>query len=54
MLETAQSVTDVLFVAYPGLDAAVASGLVARDGRGRSRSPYLYWLPGREAEILPT
>jgi AAA domain len=33
------------------LERAVAAGLAARDGAGRKRDPYRYWLPGREDEL---
>jgi hypothetical protein len=34
------------------LDKAAADGRVAREGAGRSKSPFLYWLPGKEAEWI--
>jgi hypothetical protein len=35
------------------LSRAVAQGIVRQDGTGRSRDPYRYWLPSREALIRP-
>jgi hypothetical protein len=33
------------------LERAVAAGCVARQGTGRRKDPYRYWLPGREVEL---
>lgn len=35
------------------LDRAVAAGRVVRQGAGRNRDPYLYWLPGHESHLWP-
>jgi hypothetical protein len=35
---------------YRWLERAIAQGRVQRDGRGRKRDPYRYWLPEQLAE----
>jgi hypothetical protein len=35
------------------LQRAVANGLVLKEGTGRKRAPFRYWLPGTEDKLMP-